>query len=481
MTTIFISIFFFVVALGILIAVHEAGHFIVARMCGVYVERFALGFGPRLFSFHDSKGTEYALCAVPLGGYVKMFGEEDDSGDPEKKQSGEKSSNESADAVKAAVKPERNESEAFCKKKLWQKFLIVFAGPFFNIVLAWFLYTFTFIYGIPDFKPVIDITDSHGVAAEAGIASEDLIVAVDGVEVTDWEDTIYELVSHVGEEKVSLELVTDLGRGTHKNVDLNLKSWEIDPRNGDILGLLGISPLRGRIINEVAQVMDGSAADKAGFKVGDKFISFDGRPYTSWREFSEVVRSSPDKNIRVVVERERAQVTLDLRPEVKTGAQKEGEPEKRYGFAGLSPRGEEIKEVFFERKYNPFVAVVKGATKTVRMGVVTFEVIKKFFTGDLSIKNVSGPIGIAKGAGFTAKLGLVFYLGFIAMVSVNLGLLNLLPIPVMDGGHLMFYIIEGVRGKPLSPAIMQKLLILGMCLLMSLMVLAVFNDIYYGL
>ena len=139
MTTIFISIFFFVVALGILIAVHEAGHFIVARMCGVYVERFALGFGPRLFSFHDSKGTEYALCAVPLGGYVKMFGEEDDSGDPEKKQIGEKSSNESADAVKAAVKPERNESEAFCKKKLWQKFLIVFAGPFFNIVLAWFL------------------------------------------------------------------------------------------------------------------------------------------------------------------------------------------------------------------------------------------------------------------------------------------------------------------------------------------------------
>ena len=124
---------------------------------------------------------------------------------------------------------------------------------------------------------------------------------------------------------------------------------------------------------------------------------------------------------------------------------------------------------------------MKGATKTVRMGVVTFEVIKKFFTGDLSIKNVSGPIGIAKGAGFTAKLGLVFYLGFIAMVSVNLGLLNLLPIPVMDGGHLMFYIIEGVRGKPLSPAIMQKLLILGMCLLMSLMVLAVFNDIYYGL
>ncbi|MBP3749380.1 MAG: RIP metalloprotease RseP [Ruminobacter sp.] len=455
--TVITSIFYFVIAIGILIAIHEAGHFVMARLCGVYVERFALGFGPRLCSFRDRVGTEYALCAIPLGGYVKMYGE--DSSD---------SKNE-----KMEILPQYK-NRAFCDKKVWQKFLIVFAGPFCNIVLAWFLYTFNFMYGVPDFKPAVEVTDDAGVAAQAGFRSEDLIVSVGGVEVADWEETLYELISHVKEDVV-VGVRDNLGKGELRNITVNLSSWNIDPRSTDLLNQIGLDSLKYRTSGSVAMVVEGGAAEKAGLKADDRILSYNGQSYTSWRKFAEVIRKSAGKDIVLNVERDGHQLELNLIPDVKSAG------DESIGFAGISPKTENVDEVFFERSYPFGEAVVRGGEKTYRMGVVTLQIIKKFITGDISVKNVSGPIGIAKGVGLTASLGLVYYLSFLALVSVNLGVLNLMPIPVLDGGHLFFYIIEFVRGKPMSQAVMGKLLFIGMLLLLSLMLLAVFNDIYYGL
>lgn len=455
--TVLTSIFYFVIAIGILIAIHEAGHFVMARLCGVYVERFALGFGPRICSFRDRVGTEYALCAIPLGGYVKMYGE--DSSD---------SKNE-----KVEILPQYK-NRAFCDKKVWQKFLIVFAGPLCNIVLAWFLYTFNFMYGVPDFKPAVEVTDDAGVAAQAGFRNDDLIVSVGGVEVADWEEALYELISHVKEDVV-VGVRDNLGKGELRNITVNLSSWNIDPRSTDLLNQIGLDSLKFRTSGTVATVVEGSAAEKAGLMADDRIVSYNGQSYTVWREFSEVIRENPGKTIELNVERDGHLLELNLIPDVKSAG------DESIGFAGIAPKTENVDEVFFERSYPFGEAVIRGGEKTYRMGIVTLQIIKKFITGDISVKNVSGPIGIAKGAGLTASLGLVYYLSFLALVSVNLGVLNLMPIPVLDGGHLFFYVIEFVRGKPMSQAVMGKLLFIGMLLLLSLMLLAVFNDIYYGL
>lgn len=458
--TVLISIFYFVIAIGILIAIHEAGHFVMARMCGVYVERFALGFGPRICSFRDRVGTEYALCAIPLGGYVKMYGEES----PESQG---KSANESTETA-------RDGSQAFCNKKVWQKFLIVFAGPFCNIILAWALYTFNFMYGVPDLRPAVEITDESGLAATAGFKNNDLIVTVGGVEVADWEETLYELISHVKED-VEVGVRDNLGKGGLRTVTINLSSWNIDPRSKDLLNQIGLDHLSYRTSDILASVVAGSAADRAGLKSGDRILSYNGEKYTEWKKLSETIKSAPGETILLRIERDGIGQDISLVPESKTVG------DKVTGFAGISPEIDEIDEISFERKYAFGEAVVKGAKKTYRMGIVTLQIIKKFITGDISVKNVSGPIGIAKGAGITASLGLVYYLSFLALVSVNLGVLNLMPVPVLDGGHLFFYVIEFVRGRPVSQAVMGKLLFVGMLLLLSLMLLAVFNDIYYGL
>ncbi len=455
------SIFYFVIALAVLIAIHEAGHFIVARMCGVYVERFALGFGPRICSFRDRLGTEYALCAIPLGGYVKMYGE--DSSDSGKKE-----------MQKLETLPQYK-GRAFCEKKVWQKFLIVFAGPFCNIVLAWFLYTFNFMYGVPDLKPAVEITDVNGVAAKAGFKDDDLIVSVGGVHVADWEEALYELISHVKEDVV-VGVRGELGKGELREITLNLSDWEIDPRKTDLLSQIGLNSLKGRVLSVVALVQKDSAAEKAGLLADDTIIAYNGKEYSRWSDFSQTIRDNPGKPVLLTIERKGVEQKLKLIPESKNI---DG---KVTGFAGISPKmAEAIDEIYFERKYSFDESVAKGVVKTYRMGIVTLQIIKKFITGDISVKNVSGPIGIAKGAGLTASLGLVYYLNFMALVSVNLGLLNLMPVPVLDGGHLFFYVVEIIRGKPLSQAVMGKLLFVGMVLLFALMLMAVFNDLYYGL
>ena len=443
------NIFYFCIALGVLIAIHEAGHFFMARLMGVYVERFSLGFGPVLLSRRGKNGTEYSLSLLPFGGYVKMYGEDKDSIDASREQ------------------------EAFCCKKVWQRFLIVLAGPFNNIALAWALYFLVFLMGIPDVKPVFDVI-SGGLAEQNGFRSGDLIVKVGDDEVIDIEESLYSLISRIGEDAVSVTVRGGYGSEQERELNLPLSSWSLEPGNPRILDQIGLEPLSYKISGRIEMVESGSRAEQAGLQKDDEFLSYDDIPYQNWKSFSSYIKEHPEKTLRVTLKRDSRELTLDLIPE---GKEKNGVLQ---GYAGIMPAVDEIPGITFVRKYDFWPAVKGSWYKTWDMSIITLRFIKKFVTGDISPKNISGPVGIAKGAGLTGRMGYVFFLSFMALISVNLGVLNLLPIPVLDGGHLFFYLLEGIFRKPVSAKAMDILMKRGFVLLCLLMIVAVFNDLYFS-
>lgn len=527
------DIFYFLIALIILIVIHELGHFLMARMCGVYVERFSFGFGPILCSFKDKVGTEYSISLIPLGGYVKMYGE--DASALEK--GSDESNNETLENTTNEAKNQRDPSEAFSKKKVWQRFLIVAAGPLSNIVLAFILYVVVFICGIDSLKPAVKV-DLDSVAYKAGLRTGDLVVSIDESLIDDWEDGIYQLVSKIGNQNVVLEVKEDLGKGATKKVVLPLANWDLEPTQVEVFKALGFNPLKGDITNKLDFVDETGAAYAVGLRAQDEIISFgekscaynpklinlvkggttqvelqvytqnglrseisnlailknelgqeyvnlplkdneylksfNGEMCLNWVNISAQIRKNPNNAISLVVLRDNQILPFNLTPKAKQD--RDG---LTFGYAGIAPHFDYYKELWFNKKSSFGEALVKGAQKTISMSAVTFKLIGKFLTGDISYKNVSGPIGIAKGAGMTARIDIVVYISFIALISVNLGIFNLLPIPVLDGAHLIFYIIEAIRGKPLSEALQANLIRIGLFLLLLLMVLAVYNDISY--
>lgn len=506
------NIFYFLVAIGVLVAVHEAGHFFMARACGVYVERFSLGFGPVIFSIKGKNGTEYSLSLIPLGGYVKMYGEqvqaEGESFLEAKTKDVSKDSNlgkENIETADKVIDPSRIH-ESFAHKKVWQRFLIVAAGPLCNIVLAWLLYTATFLYGVQDFKPVFEVT-KDSVAYQAGVRDSDLITSVNGVEVIDFEETIYQLLANIG-DVVELKVAGELGKGPQRTVNLSLENWEMDPEKKEFLEQLGLAPKRYETKLVLAHVEDNSAAALAGLKIYDQLISVNGESIKSWKQLSSKIREARGETLELKILRgDRVKgeflsslpveyLTKEDKAELKAFAQQTILPAQAVdiflvpkvitrdgetrGYAGIAPFAIPLQDAFFTRQYDIIGATIAGLSKTYDMSLVTFKIIKKFISGDISPKNVSGPIGIAKGAGLTARLGIDVFIGFMALISVNLGVLNLLPVPVLDGGHLFFYVIEAIRGRPLSEKLMSGLMKLGLLLLLLLMGLAIFNDIYFN-
>lgn len=451
------NIVYFLIAIVLLILIHELGHFIVARLCGVYVERFSLGFGPVIYSYKGSNGTEYSLSLLPLGGYVKMYGESVDS--------------------EQVLISEENKKKSFSHKRVWQRFLIVGAGPFFNIVLAWILYSIVFCYGIDAAKPIVNV-EVNSVAQKAGFKTNDQIVSINNVNVSDWEETLYELIGHSGEKSVEVQVKGNLGKDSLRNIILPLDAFSIDPEKQDVLKDLGLDVKYVEVYDEIGHVEKNSPAEKASLEVGDKIKSYNAINYTTWNEFTSYIKTHPNEEIFLEVYKDNDDVNAIIKtlvPELREVSDKE------IGFAGIAPKVKRIEEVYFTKQYPFGEAIIKGAQKTGHMSCVTLNFITKFITGDISHKNVSGPIGIAKGAGMTARISFVVYLSFLALISVNLGVLNLLPVPVLDGGHLLFYIVEAIRGKPLSEKLMNVLLKIGMFLLLMLMSLSIFNDIVFNI
>ncbi|MDH1899124.1 sigma E protease regulator RseP [Aeromonas caviae] len=436
----------FIVALGLLVAVHEFGHFWVARRCGVKVERFSIGFGKAIWRRLGKDGTEYVLALIPLGGYVKML-----------------------DGRVDELKP-GEEAQAFNHKSVWARMAIVAAGPMANFVFALFAFWLMFMIGVPSVKPVVGEVRPASIVAEAGILPGMEIVGVGGEETGDWESVTYALISHLGDDSVQLKLKA---ANTSYAVDktLQLAGWKFDPDKESPIGSLGIVPLGGKVLPVVEAVVPSSASEKAGLQIGDRIKGVDGEAITEWAQFVERVQQSPAQQLQVTVERGGSEMTLTLTPD---GKKVKGQ---LVGFVGLSPQLVPLPDEYRTLlQYGPLQALWHGVQKTWSLITLTFDMIGKLIGGIVSLDNLSGPISIAKGAGSSADYGLVYFLGFLALISVNLGIINLFPLPVLDGGHLVYFLIEAITGKPVSEKIQEVGFRIGAAILMLLMGIALFND-----
>ncbi|WP_455812690.1 sigma E protease regulator RseP [Pseudomonas graminis] len=435
----------FILALGILITVHEFGHFWVARRCGVKVERFSIGFGKALWRRRDKQGTEYVIALIPLGGYVKMLDERVESVPPELRH------------------------QSFNNKTVFQRAAIISAGPIANFIFAIFAYWLVFIIGVPGVRPVIGEIVSGSPAAEAQIIPGTELKAVDGIETPDWDAVRMALVAKIGDESTTLTLAPF---GSEKTSDktVNLRGWQFEPDKQDPVTSLGIQPRGPQIESVLAQVQKESAASRAGLQAGDRIVKVDGQPLDQWQNFVAAVRNSPGKDIAIEVERQGSTVSLTLTPDVNPH-------NKAEGFAGVIPRiiplPEEYRTV---RQYGPFAAIGEASAKTWQLMKLTVSMLGKLIVGDVKLNNLSGPISIAQGAGMSADYGLIYYLMFLALISVNLGIINLFPLPVLDGGHLLFLLIEKIKGRPVSERVQDFSYRIGSIVLVLLMGLALFND-----
>lgn len=436
----------FIVALGLLVAVHEFGHFWVARRCGVKVERFSIGFGKAIWRRIGKDGTEYVLALIPLGGYVKML-----------------------DGRVDELKP-GEEAQAFNHKSVWARMAIVAAGPMANFVFALFAFWLMFMIGVPSVKPVVGEVRSASIVAQAGIEPGMEIVGVGDEATGDWESVTYALISHLGDKSVQLKLKAP-GASYAVDKTLMLDSWTFDPDKESPIGSLGIVPLGGKVLPVVQAIVPSSASEKAGLQVGDRIKGVGDQAITEWTEFVERVQQSPEQPLEVTVEREGSDLTLTLTPDVKKVRG------QLVGFVGLSPQLVPLPDEYrVLLQYGPLQALWHGVQKTWSLITLTFDMIGKLIGGIVSLDNLSGPISIAKGAGSSADYGLVYFLGFLALISVNLGIINLFPLPVLDGGHLVYFLIEAVTGKPVPEKIQEIGFRIGAAILMLLMGIALFND-----
>jgi len=436
----------FIVALGVLITVHEFGHFWVARRCGVRVERFSIGFGKALWRRTDKSGTEYVIALIPLGGYVKML---DERAEP--------------------VAPELRHY-AFNNKTVGQRAAIIAAGPIANFLFAIFAYWLVFIIGVPGVRPVVGEITPNSIAAQAQIQPGTELKAVDGIETPDWDAVRLQLVSKIGDEHTTLS-VAQFGSNQRQDKTLDLRHWAFEPDKEDPVSSLGIRPRGPQIESVLSEVQVNSAASKAGLQAGDRIVKVNGQPLTQWMTFVTLVRDNPDKPLALDIERQGSSLSLTLTPDSK---QVNGKAE---GFAGVVPKviplPDEYKTV---RQYGPFSAILEASDKTWQLMKLTVSMLGKLITGDVKLNNLSGPISIAQGAGMSAEFGVIYYLMFLALISVNLGIINLFPLPVLDGGHLLFLAIEKLKGGPVSERVQDFSYRIGSILLVLLMGLALFND-----
>ena len=436
----------FIVALGVLITVHEFGHFWVARRCGVRVERFSIGFGKALWRRTDKLGTEYVIALIPLGGYVKML---DERAEP--------------------VAPELRHY-AFNNKTVGQRAAIIAAGPIANFLFAIFAYWLVFIIGVPGVRPVVGEITPNSIAAQAQIQPGTELKAVDGIETPDWDAVRLQLVAKIGDEHTTLS-VAQFGSNQRQDKTLDLRQWAFEPDKEDPVSSLGIRPRGPQIEPVLSEVQVNSAASKAGLQAGDRIVKVNGQPLTQWMTFVTLVRDNPDKPLALDIERQGSSLSLTLTPDSK---QVNGKAE---GFAGVVPKviplPDEYKTV---RQYGPFSAILEASDKTWQLMKLTVSMLGKLITGDVKLNNLSGPISIAQGAGMSAEFGVIYYLMFLALISVNLGIINLFPLPVLDGGHLLFLAIEKLKGGPVSERVQDFCYRIGSILLVLLMGLALFND-----
>ena len=442
------TVAYFLVALGVLIVVHEFGHFLLARWMGVKVLRFSVGFGKPLFSRRfGADQTEWALAAFPLGGYVKMLDERE--------------------GPVAAAEAHR----AFNRQPIWRRTLIIVAGPIANLLLAVALYTALFTYGVEEMRPVLAAPTAATAAERAGVIAADRVRAVSGMPIQTMQDLRWQLMECVLDARPAvLETIDERGNIAFKTIDTSaITSDQLDT---DFVRTLGLLPFRPNPAPVVGMVATDSVAERAGFRVGDIVRTVDGRSITGWMEFVEAVRAAPERRLHITLDRGGQSLVIDVTPQAVV---EQGTSIGKIGL-GISRDPALREQLFVTVRLDPFAALRKGSAQTWETSLFTLRMMGRMITGDLSWRNISGPVTIADYAGQSAQLGLEHYLKFLALISISLGVLNLLPIPVLDGGHLLYYLLEAIKGEALSERAMEVGQQIGLGLLALLMAVAFFND-----
>ena len=449
MSGIGMSLLAFIVAISILVAVHEFGHFWVARKLGIKVLRFSIGFGkPFWRRVFGEDNTEFAVAMIPLGGYVKMLDERE------------------------GPVPAKDLPRAFNRQPLWKRSAVLVAGPLFNFLFAIAAYWLMFGYGIPGLKPVIGEVTPDSYAEQAGFAAGDEVSRVGAVETPTWDLASMQLLeAALDRAQIPVEVKTPHG---------NLRSLSLDLRDApDVLGKggllvnLGITPMRPKVPAIIDRTVEGSPAEAAGLQPGDKILAADGQPINDWGAWVDYVRQRPEQDIKLRVSRQGAELLLTIHPRaIQEGKQTIGQ----IGAYVRQPPAEDnpLRTVV---RYGPVDAAQHAVSKTWDMSVLTLRTLWGMLSGRASIENISGPISIAQYAGYSAQVGFASFLKFLAIVSISLGVLNLLPIPILDGGHLLYNAIEWVTGRPLSEAAQEIGQRIGIAALLGLMSLAFYNDI----
>ena len=445
------TIIAFVVALGVLIVFHELGHYWVARWCNVKVLRFSVGFGKPLRTWvRGTDRTEWVIAAVPLGGYVKMLDERE-----------------------GPVAPGEL-ARAFNRQNVWKRIAIVIAGPVANLLLAVFLYWVLFLHGVPGVRPVVGAPPAASAVAKAGFAAGDVLVSIDGERVATWQDARWMLLKGAMQGgTVEVEVASETGVKAARRLDTSALTPA--EREGDFLKTLGFTRFQVKSLPFVDRVEAGSPAQRAGLKAGDKIVSLNNTPMETVDQAIEIIRAHPGKSLIVEFWREGGtNAAVPLTPD--SVQEKGGRTIGRIG-AVLTPVHEAFEKYRVEVRYGPVDALTRALYKTWDTSIFSLRMLGKMLLGEVSLKNLSGPITIADYAGQSAQLGWISYLVFLALISISLGVLNLLPIPLLDGGHLMYYIVEIFRGAPVSDKVMEIGQRVGMGVLLVMMVIALFNDI----
>lgn len=434
--------------LALLVTVHEYGHFWVARRCGVRVLRFSIGFGKSLYSWRDKMGTEYSIAIIPLGGYVKMLDERE------------------------AEVPEHELDQAFNRKPVLQRIAVVAAGPLANFALAIVAFWFLFMSGERGYVPVIGGIEAGSVADVAGLEIGQEIVAVDGQITPTWQALSFRLLERIGDTGSIQFAVKYPDSDVIYESNGMLDRWLSEQEQPDLFGGLGIAMYRPEVPPVVDQVVAGGPAADIGMQTGDRVISADGVVMGLWMDWVEYVRARPGQSISLEIERSGRIIDAVIVPQRLTDDN--GDDFGRVGLSVLVP--EMPSELLREFKRGPLDALVAGAVRTGELSLFTLSSIKKMAIGLISPKNLSGPITIAKVATASAKSGLESYISFLALLSVSLGVLNLLPIPVLDGGHLLYYTVELLAGRPVPEKIQVIGYQMGLFVIAGVMILALYND-----
>lgn len=439
----------FLVAIVVLVLIHELGHYWIARLCNVKILKFSMGFGKALYTKRFIGGeTDWVISMIPLGGYVKMLDERE------------------------GEVPPHELDRAFNRQPVLRRMAIVVAGPIANLLLAIALYLALFIHGVPGVKPILGAVPPATPAAAAQLHAQETIISINGQQTPSWQEVRWALLDLILQQRqANIELRNADGAELSRILDTSsLTAADLD---GDFIQKLGLTPYQPPIYPVIDKLTEGGAAQLAGMQSQDKVLQVNGQPIPLWDDFVAVVRSHPGSVLNIQLERGGVLQTLNVRPDAIT------EAGKQIGRIGASPQIDRAayESMLTEVHYSPWGALTEAIRKTWETSAVSVKMMWKMVTGEISLKNLSGPISIAGYAGQSAQMGLGPYLDFLALISISLGVLNLLPIPLLDGGHLLYYTAELVKGSPVSEKIWEAGQNIGIALLATMMAFAFYNDI----